>query len=263
MDFNSIKAEKSKAMERFHRLRMITNLFRFVELCVLLGLLSWLSARLPFAVKISGEFCRWLASIIVSPLFVFAVGNAIIVSLMAKSGQFSRKETNASESEMMFQSLESEPPHKPVSDPVPEPEEIVYEDKEIICQTTNDSTTALASTAVTAFAPKQRDDEATVLIKDGKVDPDLKLLRCRSENLEKENEDMITPTEKMLRRSETDMVCRRKGNNGGEESEVEKVFPEDGLSSEEFRRIVEAFIAKQKKFRREESQAIVLLPGRA
>ncbi|GAB2282766.1 hypothetical protein Dimus_017305 [Dionaea muscipula] len=253
MDFNIVKAEKSKAMKRLHlhRLRRIAKLFRFVELCVLLAFLSWFSTRLPFAVKI---FCRWLAGVVVSPLFVFAVGNGIVVTLMAKSGQFSGKGSNAADREALFRSLRSEASSEPVTDPKAEtePEEIVYEDKEMICQKQH-----TATVPVTASATKQLRVDDALQWSGGKVDPDLKLQRSQSENLERET------TEKCLRRSETDIASRMESNhNNGKESENDdKVFPEDGLSSEEFRRTIEAFIAKQKKFRREESQRAPDLPS--
>lgn len=58
-----------------------------------------------------------------------------------------------------------------------------------------------------------------------------------------------------LRRSETE-DCR-KMLRSGEETVPED--PEDDLSNEEFRRSIEAFIEKQKRFRhQEESRAIVL-----
>ncbi|GAB4848545.1 hypothetical protein Ancab_003251 [Ancistrocladus abbreviatus] len=241
-DLNSVKAEKAAAMLRFRRLRRIAKLFRFVELGVALVLLSWLSSRVPFAVKASGEYLRQLSGVLVSPFFVFLVGNAIVVTLVAKSGQFARTTKNAAENEF-YQNLRSE-----ASDEVLEPKETVFEDKEIICEEHSTST-----------APKPEDD-LSVFPSGVKnvVSSEVKLeyKRTQSENLARKRDEM-KPSEK-LRRSETDIVSCRKMMNYGDESEEEKARPEDGLSNDEFRRIIEAFIAKQVKFHREESKAVVL-----
>ncbi|XP_043705115.1 uncharacterized protein LOC122654924 [Telopea speciosissima] len=88
-DFDNVKAEKAKAMQRSLRLQKMANLFLYVEVCIALLLLSWFSTRLPFAVRISGEYFRELCLVLVSPCFVFLAGNAIILTLFAKSGKFS------------------------------------------------------------------------------------------------------------------------------------------------------------------------------
>ncbi|GMH06495.1 hypothetical protein Nepgr_008335 [Nepenthes gracilis] len=234
-DFNSVKVEKATAMLRFRRIRRIARLLRFVELCAALGLLSWISARLPSAVKISGEFLRQISGILVSPLFVFVVGNAIVVTLIAKSRQFAKSISNA-ESEFC-EDLRSD-----ISDavPHPEPEEIVYQDKEIICEEN---------------ANPSKNEDSISSAKDTEFGDAKGYRRSQSENFERETDGEMKPTEK-LRRSETD-ICRKRGNDG-EESVEELVYPEDGLSNEEFQRTIEAFIARQVKFHREESQAVVL-----
>ena len=69
--------------------------------------------------------------------------------------------------------------------------------------------------------------------------------RSRSEKLEGEGEDGRKAARWKLRRSET-------------EKARESLYPHDRLSNEEFRRTVEAFIAKQMRFLREESLAIIV-----
>jgi hypothetical protein len=54
---------------------------------------------------------------------------------------------------------------------------------------------------------------------------------------------------KQLRRSETEKL---------RETEKENLYPQDKLSNEEFQRAIDAFIAKQMRFLREESSAIVV-----
>ncbi|GAB4847463.1 hypothetical protein Ancab_026520 [Ancistrocladus abbreviatus] len=67
-----------------------------------------------FCVKTSGEYFRQFSGVLISPLFVFLVGNAIVVTLIAKSGHFSRTANNAVENEL-YESVRSEG-----SDEVPE-----------------------------------------------------------------------------------------------------------------------------------------------
>ncbi|XP_042022995.1 uncharacterized protein LOC121770311 [Salvia splendens] len=63
----------------------IKKLFRIAEILTVLILLTWTLTRLPFAVRISGEYIRWLVNIVVSHLFIFFLSNAIVLILFYKS----------------------------------------------------------------------------------------------------------------------------------------------------------------------------------
>ncbi|GAB2227379.1 hypothetical protein Droror1_Dr00009198 [Drosera rotundifolia] len=220
--------------------RRIATLFRLLELILVLAFLSWLSLRLPFAFQISAHFLRGLGSVVVSPLFVFALGNAIVITLVAKSGQLTNNNysepSNASHSESVLASLGAESNSNPKSAVEAVEEEVVFEDKEMI------------SREIVAV----REDFASEAVES-------RLLRSQSETLvvKKTMSPEIVAVEeekRMLRRSETDVSKAAAAAKEESESAVE----EEEMSSEEFRRIIEAFIAKQKRFRREELQAIVV-----
>ncbi|KAE8664249.1 putative Phosphatidic acid phosphatase family protein [Hibiscus syriacus] len=106
--FDNVTAEKARAMRRYNRLRSLANAFRFLELLLTLLFLAWAFERVPFLVKISGEFIFKLGGVVASPLFVFLVCNVIIVTLISKSAQ----------------------------------EEIIYQDKEIISEPNTNTLTS-------------------------------------------------------------------------------------------------------------------------
>ncbi|KAI9116276.1 hypothetical protein K1719_012443 [Acacia pycnantha] len=84
----NLKAKKVIAMKQ-QKLRWISNLFRLVEVCFVLILISRISFHVPVAVKNSSDYFRGFSIFMVSPPFVFLMGNAIIITLFAESGQFS------------------------------------------------------------------------------------------------------------------------------------------------------------------------------
>ncbi|KAL1569494.1 hypothetical protein AAHA92_00968 [Salvia divinorum] len=82
-DGNSGKSNSFPAI--FCGVGQIKKLFRIAEILIVLILLTWTSTRLPFAVRISGEYLRRFVSIIVSHLFIFFLSNAIVLILFYKS----------------------------------------------------------------------------------------------------------------------------------------------------------------------------------
>lgn len=90
-DIHGIRVEKAKAIFRHNKLLKITTLFRIMELCVFLIILSRFCIQLPLAFKLSGDHFRGIFATLISPWFVFVFGNAIIGILFLKSGQSSAK----------------------------------------------------------------------------------------------------------------------------------------------------------------------------
>lgn len=224
----------------FRRMQSVAKLFRFVELCILLLFLSWLSTRLPFAVRISGEYFRRFSVLILSPASIFLVGNAIVVTLLAKSGLFSPESSSPIDNAVVsfYDELRSEISDEIISPPAVD-EEIVYQDKQMIC---------VENTKIAIdHHPKASDNE------EDEVKASYR--RSQSENLRRESEEMKMNNQK-LRRSETDI--RRKDFAGGEDDAND----DDVMSNEEFQRTIEDFIARQVRFHREERLAVVL-HGRA
>lgn len=231
-------------MKLCRRLQSLAKLFRFVEVCILLVFLSWLSTRLPFVVRISGEYFRKLISLILSPISIFFLGNAIVVTLLAKSGLFSGESSSIIDNALTelcdeFRYEDSD------ESPVLLKEEVVFQDKEIICEENTKS--AIPKVVV---IDEVNEDENEVFVKEMEVKPMYR--RSQSEKLKRESEKMEESKEK-LRRSETEICWRSFGC--AEESED---FSDDGMSNDEFRRTIEAFIAKQVSFHREERLSVVL-----
>ncbi|KAK8674078.1 hypothetical protein V6N13_112376 [Hibiscus sabdariffa] len=231
--FNNVKAEKARAMRRFNRLRSLANAFRFLELLLALLFLAWTFERVPFLVKISGEFILKLGGVVASPLFVFLVSNVIIVTLIAKSGIFS---SVGSADSKIYEEITKIAENRSRSE---SQEEIVYQDKEIISEP---NTNTLKCEEMEPECESESDSDA-------EMDNPRVYRRSKSEKLPmRKTEEQVT---KELRRSETEK--HRKIENINEE-----LFPEDELSNEEFQRTIEDFIAKELRFRREESLSIVL-----
>ncbi|KHN36082.1 uncharacterized protein LOC114405704 [Glycine soja] len=75
LDLSNLKVEKMNIINS------VAKTLRILELCIALFFLSWFLTRLPFALQISADYLR-------SPLFVFAVSNAIIAAVLAQSRRF-------------------------------------------------------------------------------------------------------------------------------------------------------------------------------
>ncbi|CAL9056322.1 uncharacterized protein LOC135676916 [Musa acuminata AAA Group] len=231
---DAIQAEKETAMRRYRRLQKIGTLLRYLEAVAGLLLFSWLSARLPAAARLSVDFLRRLAAVLLSPRFVFLLGNAIVLLLFAKSGHLSPSPSSSSATTTSSASSSSSSSSAGVGDlfdeflesrglrfsfslPPPQEEVVVYEDKAVCVESR-------------AFR------------------------KSRSQRMERRRGP---PPE--LRRAETVVAGRKRDMFPPTTTEAseEEVQAED---AEEFRRAVEAFIAKQTKFHREERMAIASPP---
>ncbi|CAL5188072.1 unnamed protein product [Lathyrus oleraceus] len=190
MEAFNIKEEKQSTISTYSIFTGIARTLRLLELCLVLFFVFWILNRLPFALRISADFLR-------SPLFIFALSNAIIVALLAQS-------------DLRFSSSSAADSEFPVE------ERLECQDKQIRETCVED----VDSCAVTVTDSGNK-------------------VYCRSESLpeimngEGKNEK--------LQRSETEIKVR------------EILYPQDMLSNEEFQRAIEAFIAKQMRFLREES----------
>ncbi|KAF7850170.1 hypothetical protein BT93_L5791 [Corymbia citriodora subsp. variegata] len=173
------------------------------------------------------------------PLFVFVLCNAIIAALLAKPGRFYALRPQADDdgggvAEELYEEIVkiSESRARPVLPQFREAEEVVYEDKEIISE---------VSTAVRARGGDADDFEG-----DAAEDEDEECRGLRPPEAEKR------PRTTRSGRDSRESSFTAYDNCGGSGCHDEE------LSNEEFQRAIEAFIAKQLRFRREESLAIVL-----
>ncbi|QCD81771.1 uncharacterized protein LOC114177075 [Vigna unguiculata] len=217
MDQFLFKPEKANAIQTHNLFAAVSKTLRILELCLLFLLLSWLLTRLPFAFALSAQFLTRLLSFAASPLFVFALSNAIIAALLAQSRRLSGPHSAADTLYHDFLNSRAPVLHAPPPRVLPEPE---YHDKQVIAETVQDRPS---------------------------VDPAAKYRRSKSENWK--GDSVKTPRRRNLRRSETEKRLK---------TPPENLYPQDKLSNEEFQRAIEAFIAKQLRFLREESSAIVV-----
>ncbi|KAG9449704.1 hypothetical protein H6P81_009669 [Aristolochia fimbriata] len=245
-EIDPVKAEKAMAMRRYRRIQKLANIFRCVEVFVGLVFLTWISFRLPIAIKISGDISRQLLNLIVSPRFVFLLGNAIIITLVAKSGQFSGNgssgcSTSASDLyEEFLKNSESSRGAKVRTDQ--EEEEVVYQDK-AVCAESRREGTAGAAAASGSFGTSS----CTVL-------PN------KRESPRKRRSERVAAFAETRKPAEVEYRCGAAETRVVEEKcgeEEESCFKTE-MSNEEFRLAVEAFIAKQQRFQRQESMAIVV-----
>ncbi|EYU31189.1 hypothetical protein MIMGU_mgv1a021308mg [Erythranthe guttata] len=201
----------------------IKKLLRVVEICLVLVSVTWAASRLPFAVRISGEYFRWLVNVVVSHLFVFLLGNAIILILFFKSRHlFLQQDSNI----------------------------ITQSQIAVFCHEFIDNSDAGAGDDAGMSRP-----EEIVVYQDKQTILEVVRVHRRSQSSENLRVSDAGGCEKQLRRSETEK--QRKvvvEETAAAEENVEVV---DELSNEEFQRAIDAFIAKQIKFRQQEKLAIV------
>ncbi|KAL9141591.1 hypothetical protein ABFS82_14G115100 [Erythranthe guttata] len=210
-NFQDIRVEKANAVLRYRRIRKITALFRFVELFVFLVTVSRFCSQFASSVKLSaGEYFSGISIALISPRFVFLVGNAIVIVLFFKSGRFSTNNNSGGEKTADF-----------------------YDEYVAKCWRNPQSHNKL------------EEKKACDARGEG-----MKIQRSHSENQMMH----VDERRRQLRRSVTER-CRKNSDCGRKLVSAEanrSSYEEDGMSGEEFRRTVEAFIARQQRCLREE-----------
>ncbi|KAK4437749.1 hypothetical protein Salat_0108900 [Sesamum alatum] len=213
--FHDIRLEKANAISRYHRIRRITTLFKFLELFVFLIILSRFSTQFSFPLSVfSTEYFRGISGTLISPRFVFVVGNAIVIVLFLISGQFPGKKGEKTTD--------------------------FYDEYVERCRGNQQTCIKEEVKALKAYKYSVCSDEK-------------KMIRSHSQNLER----AVHGEERRrdLRRSMSEK-CRKSVHSGRKEAAGVAApvssYAEDRMSSEEFRRTVEAFIARQQRFLREE-----------
>ncbi|GMI83591.1 hypothetical protein HRI_002028400 [Hibiscus trionum] len=223
MDAFNVKLEKRNATLKHRQLRKVASLLRFLEFCVVLILISRFTFHLPVAFKSSGEYFRGLSLFLVSPRFVFIVGNVIVITLFVKAGQFSPQD-RTSGTDLYDEFVEKSKKNQMIYR-----YGIEYREKQ---------------------SKKSVDEERKLSLhvhttSKGTIKS---YRRTQSENLNRKNCNKAC---KQLKKSRSEKYIKHSDSN---EKTVKSSYPEDGLSSEQFRNTVEAFIARQKKLLREEEE---------
>ena len=244
LDFDSVKAEKAKALRRYNSFHRVGRFFRAAEVCVAILFLFWTFSRLPFAVQISREFLRRIAGVVSTPLFVFLLGNCIVVLLLTKSSQEDNDRGSSALNadtdiyEALVRSVENQ--YKEADELE---EKIVYDDKEVI-----------VIDLMSSDIPREENNKLKVY---GRSKSDIK-----QTSADDDDHMVVIPKPSSLQRSETEKCIRtddiNNNNNNNDDDDNMNNYAEDNLSNEEFQKTIEAFIAKQLMFRRQESLAVVV-----
>ncbi|KAJ8429815.1 hypothetical protein Cgig2_004399 [Carnegiea gigantea] len=249
-EFDAIKIEKAKAMQRYRTFKKIATIVRSLEIFVVVVLISWSvfrsSAYLPVAINFSGAFLRRVSSLLFCPHFVFLLGNAIIITLFANSREKTSSEKSVRDEIFSVSAADSISAEKSGGGDVEESEPEVA--KAVVYVPPPPAETAIVEVA------EKREPEVVVKA----VEEETRTYRRSQSAVEKVIGEEEVKEKIELRRSRT--VPRRKIGDGeaAMAARRRRMSDVDDLSSEEFRRRVEAFIEKQQKFLREESKALVL-----
>ncbi|KAJ0973775.1 hypothetical protein J5N97_015740 [Dioscorea zingiberensis] len=102
---DTVKAEKASAMLCYHWIQTIGGLYRYLEAYATIMIISWSSAKLLAAARLSGDLLRSAAAVVLNPRFVFMLGNAIVLVLFAKSGNLSPSPTSTTSSSPELEAL--------------------------------------------------------------------------------------------------------------------------------------------------------------
>ncbi|XP_027355748.1 uncharacterized protein LOC113865421 [Abrus precatorius] len=220
LNFQKVHVKKCSAKPQKHRhLRKIAKLLHYVEVCVVLVLISRFSTQLPVAIKNS---CEYFRNFMGSPRFVFLLGNVIIMTLFAQSGHFSTHASAkpASEPDLYLEFLQNSTINHKV-----EAEDNRRKEK-----------------ASARACQSNRGDESLIEEKHSTKTEGKGYRRCESEIVARVQSEK---PRRMLQRCETERMER-------ERERERRCYPEDGMSNDEFRRKVEAFIARQQRLRTQE-----------
>ncbi|XP_037473698.1 uncharacterized protein LOC119349713 [Triticum dicoccoides] len=234
------------------RLRLLFRMLRVGELIALAALLSWSSSRAP---SVAAAAMRVAGSLLFSPRFVFVLGNAIVLLLLALSRRERVEPSPASSSAGVGVEQSQAPaasfasfaaPTAPTPTPMP-------------TQASEAAVVALPAMAM-ATVPEEEEEvvKPVVSVTTRAVSKARAPRRTRSEKMGRRGElsrRSASPEPlPLMRRSESDNGRRRRSSVTARD--VAEVGVARGWAgsddAEEFRRTVEAFIAKQTRFRREE-----------
>ncbi|XP_019414080.1 PREDICTED: uncharacterized protein LOC109363344 [Lupinus angustifolius] len=297
--FTDIQAEKANAVLKQRKIRKIASLLRFVEVCFVLIFISrLLPLHIPVAFKNSSEYFRDFSVLMSSRCFIFLIGNAIIITLFVQSGHFSNhgynqnniepeiihdntknEKTQGEQKFLEKQNIETEDSTESEKQSF-KTENIIQREKQSI--KTKDS---IMNERINGELEKYPKNRRTYPIKKAKYAINKQRIdagnsECgKNQNMETE-EASIGMKMKGYRRCETEILrlvqndkenqrrvllrcetenIRKSIQPAAPEEMVEISSPEDHMSNDEFRRTVEAFIARQQRLLREEEEDYSLI----
>jgi hypothetical protein len=249
------------------RLRLLYRMLRAGELLALVALVSWSSSYVPSAVAAA---LRLAGSLLLNARFVFVLGNAIVLLLFA----LSRHDLSPSSSSGDVQSSSTTttaPPQAPASaddssagfvasfaTPLNTATTTLTSSSDGAATTATLATPASAMEAVRVPAleeNKQQQQPAAARTSKARAPR-----RSRSEKMGPRQRRAASPE---LRRCESENGGRRRRRSSATARDAEACCAWGRDDADEFRRQVEAFIARQTRFHREESMLITVAAAAA
>uniref|UniRef100_A0A0E0DUW1 DUF4408 domain-containing protein n=1 Tax=Oryza meridionalis TaxID=40149 RepID=A0A0E0DUW1_9ORYZ len=236
------------------RLRLLYRMLRVGELLALVVFLSWSSSRVPAA---AAAVVRLAGSLLLNARFVFVLGNAIVLLLLALSRHdlsISSNHGTATAAAAAVSSDSAGAGSTPASTTAPPaasfPLFIVPQPSPPPPHATEAPVAAAPPAPVVPCAPAPAvfEDKQAVRVNKARAPR-----RSRSEKMGSRGAFRRAASPE-LRRSESDNGRRRRSSVTARDAEV--CWGAD--DAEEFRRTVEAFIAKQTRFHREESMTMTM-----
>ncbi|KAF3621724.1 hypothetical protein P3S67_020026 [Capsicum chacoense] len=255
LKFQNIKLEKANAIQRYKRRQRMTMLFRFMEFCIFFVIISRFSTQLPLSFKLSTEYYfKGIGVTLISPLFVFVLGNAIVIILYLKSGHSSPKDdsTNNVKIDLYDEYKQKCSMNKEVYCEQGKKQSILVE--EAYCEQSKKQSKQ-SIPAEKAYCEQSKKQRKQSIVAERRVEKAIR--RSHSGNsLCLSHDEKKHPRQKMIRSAT--VGCLKVINTDNVKPErtttttTTTSYPEDGMSSDEFRKTVEAFIARQQRFLREQ-----------
>nr|XP_018629448.1 uncharacterized protein LOC104105539 isoform X2 [Nicotiana tomentosiformis] len=252
LNFHNIKMEKANAILRYKKRQRMTTLFRFIEFSIFLVIISRFSTQLPLTFKLSTEYFKGLGVTLISPRFVFVLGNAIVIILFLKSGQSSAKDgsTNNVKIDLYDEYKQKCSMNKETHFEQSKKQSILVQDT--YCEQSKKQS-ILVKEACCEQSKKQR--KQSILVERQVVK---KIRRSHSENSISLSQDEKKPRRELIRSAT--VGCRKVINTDSVKPTMTITttsYPEDEMSGDEFRKTVENFIARQQRLLREEEFSAV------
>ncbi|OEL17617.1 hypothetical protein BAE44_0021359 [Dichanthelium oligosanthes] len=253
------------------RLRLLYRMLRVGELLALVAFLSWSSSRVPSA---AAAVLRLAGSLLLNARFVFVLGNAIVLLLLALSRHDLSASSNSNQTSTASAAATSAHPQaapaaaasagfSSFATPAPTPSSTLLEEaaSSFVAPAPPPATVEAPEAVAAAPASERAARAAAVAFEDKPAVRVSKLARAprrsRSEKMGPRLASRAVSPE--LRRSESENGRRRRSSVTARDAQA--CWGMD--DADEFRRTVEAFIAKQTRFHREESMTMAVVAGGA
>ncbi|KAK4740181.1 hypothetical protein R3W88_003878 [Solanum pinnatisectum] len=239
LNFHNIKLEKANAMLRYKKRQRVTMLFRFIVFCIFFTIISRFSIQLP----LSTDYVKGFGVTLFSPRFVFVLVNIIVIILFFKSGHSSAKDGSADN--VKFDLYDGYKQKYSMNNEA-------YCEKQrkqtILVQEANCEQSKKQSILVEETNSEHSKKQS--IVAERRLEK--RIHRSHSENSLCLPHDEKKPRKRMIRSATVGWLK----NIDTDSVKPAMTATSDGLNSDEFRKTVEAFIARQQRLLKEEEFSI-------